>query len=93
MLILSQDKNTLVNVDFTARIYTMDNDVMYMDTRGRSYLLGSYASDERAVQVVEEIADKNAMYIKCDGGMMATVNAFVQPFVHTPPKTYKMPVE
>jgi|GEM_PF-2539790 len=55
------------------------------------YTLGEYPTEERAQEVLQEIAEKYGSYIKVDGGPLLTMDAYVQPLLFTPPKVYTMP--
>lgn len=62
MIIISQDKRKIVNFDNIAHIFiSKDSDKYYLieygKMNGSSELLGIYATEERAKEVLEEIAN------------------------------------
>ena len=63
MIIVSQDKNKIVNFDNIAHIFiSKDSDKHYLieygKMNGSSELLGIYATEERAKEVLQEIINK-----------------------------------
>ena len=91
MLIMTQAKTGLVNMDQIIRIFASGGDVMAEDRNSALTLLGSYKEASRCAEIVVDIADKYARYFKVDGGPSLTHNAFVQPLMFEPPKVYEMP--
>lgn len=56
-------------------------------------VLGEYATDERAIEVLEEIVSKYGMHKYTDGGAFATYDGYQPAFGFVPPKVYRMPKE
>lgn len=93
MLIFSQDRTALVNLD--AGIFTITaQGNMVVAAEGQTKMeikLGEYSTSDEAEKVLAELANEYGKYYRVDGGPMATVDAFVQPLMFEPPKVYKMP--
>ena len=90
MIILSQDKETIVNIDTLQKIYIHDGTIR-TEVNDKPVTLGTYKDRFQARDILEEIANTYAKYIKTDGGALATIDAYVQPTAYTPPKVYRMP--
>lgn len=93
MLIMTQSKTGLVNMGQVIRVFAAGGDIMAEDRNGAMTLLGTYEKTERCAEIVMEIAEKYASYIRVEGGPSLTVNAYVQPMMFEPPKLYQMPQE
>ncbi|MCU6701309.1 hypothetical protein [Muriventricola aceti] len=92
MLIVSQNKNTILNVEHIVRIFNAGAEVVSVDTNGTKTSIGEYANAERAMEVIHEIAVENAKYFKCEGGpIYSKPGGYVQPILFEPPKTFEMP--
>lgn len=59
MIIVSQDKNKIINFDNIVHIFISDNSISYgvMSGTGANDL-GTYATEERAKEVLQEIIEK-----------------------------------
>ena len=93
MLIFSQDRTALVNMDVGIFAITAQGNIV-VATEGHTKIqikLGEYSTGDEALKVLAELADEYAMYYRTDGGPLAMVAAFVQPLMFEPPKVYKMP--
>lgn len=102
MLIMSQSRNSLLNLESVGEVFLSS---AFGDYNGgpvkvlASYPLaedvtanlGEYESEARAMEVLEEIVNEYGKYLKTDGGPLATANFYAPPFAFTPPKVYKMP--
>ena len=93
MLIMTQSKTGLVNMGQVIRVFAAGGDIMAEDRNGAMTLLGTYEKTERCAEIVMEIAEKYASYIRVEGGPSPTVNAYDQPMMFEPPKLYQMPQE
>lgn len=93
MLIFSQDRTALVNLDAGIFAITAQGN-MVVAAEGQTKMeikLGEYSTSDEAEKVLAELANEYGKYYRVDGGPMATVDAFVQPLMFEPPKVYKMP--
>ena len=87
MIIVSQDKAIIINFD--SLDYVCKNDdvpVLYAKMNdGSEIRIGEYATEERAKEVLEEIAEQyeHEEDCKCDRSYLATLDNF----------TYRMPQE
>lgn len=102
MLIMSQSRKALLNLDRASELFLSS---VYGDYKGgpvrvlASYPLaedvttdlGTYESEERAMEVLEVILSQYGEYLKAEGGPMATANFYAPPFAFAPPKVYRMP--
>lgn len=99
MLILAQDKKSVINLDTCHGITTMSSGagefiVKAVIDAGKNYAakaiptkgvhLGQYKTEEIACVVLEEIINKYGGYIQCAGG------PYPSTFLN-PPKVYRMP--
>ncbi len=89
MIIVSQDKDSIINFDKTQNIWIDDN---VLDKTSTTFeicadgeILGEYATEERAKEVLEEIIEKyeHVKDCECDRIYFNTLENF----------TYKMPKE
>lgn len=57
MLIISQDKGTIINLDRVSEIMVCGNEITITDDICKDYgeIIGSYETEERAKKVLEEI--------------------------------------
>lgn len=96
MLIMSQSRDSLLNVESTSEIFLSSSFGEYSGgpvkvlasfplAEDVTANLGEYESEARAKEVLEEIVNEYGKYLKTDGGPLAT------PFAFAPPKVYKMP--
>ena len=93
MLIFSQDRTALVNLDVGIFAITAQGNIV-VATEGQTKMqikLGEYRTSDEAQKVLAELADEYATYYRTDGGPLATMDAYAQPFMFEPPKVYKMP--
>jgi hypothetical protein len=95
MIIVSQDKNTIVNIDNVSEIRIVGggvSSICHTTTDGRldDGLLGSYRSEERSREVLQEIVNEYRKYLSADG--LCGVRGY-PPFAYTQPKVYEMPEE
>lgn len=93
MIILSQDKDNIVNFDNVVTIGINDFDVkstwqrITAETIGTSTVLGDYKTEERAKEVLQEIINKYKE-------VKATYNSYSQENkIMNIPKVYEMPKE
>lgn len=98
MIIVSQDKGKIINFDNMTRVYiTFDegDDDVYIRTETVDSLyedLGYYKTEERAKEVLQEIAQKYSSYLKLEGGPAILQGQMdIQPNVFNIPKVYEMP--
>ena len=91
MLILSQDKTMLLNLDHITRIKSTGGEILAVDTNRVTNILGEYSSGDAAEKVLQEIIAEYSKFFRCDGGPLATMDAYVQPMMFEAPKIYKMP--
>lgn len=92
MLIVSQSKTLLLNMDHIVRIFNAGAEVLAVDRNKDTNLLGEYEDTTRAVAVLAEIAAEYAKYFRCKGGPIFTQpGGYVQPMMFEPPKRFEMP--
>lgn len=94
MIIVSQNRQTAINLETMHSLYIHDGIVYAADgTATERIRLGAYSSDDRAKEVLKKITDTYGRYIFSEGGPMLTMEAYVQPMAFNPPKVYEMPEE
>ena len=100
MIIVSQDKEKIINFDNMTRVYIVfyegDDDVCIRTETVDSLFedLGYYKTEERAKEVLKEIVEKYSSYLELKGGvafMQGGMN--IQPNIFNIPKVYEMPIK
>ena len=100
MIIVSQDKTKIVNFDNLTQIYiTQDEEetiteyyIRYEDCNNSYEDIGTYKTEERAKEVLQEIAQKFSSYLKLEGGPAILQGQIdIQPNIFNIPKVYEMP--
>lgn len=98
MIIVSQDKKTIVNFDKVKSIWIDDNVLDKTNTEfeicADGETLGFYTTEKRAKEVLEEIAGKYSSYLQLNGGpaiLKGTLD--IAPAIFNIPKVYEMPKE
>lgn len=90
MLIFTQDKDCLLNID-KAKMLSVCGFAVVACGEGWQLTLGKYESPERAKDVLDEIAEKYSEFRGTNGGPLLTQPGYVQPMLFEPPKVYEMP--
>lgn len=102
MLIYDQDRESFIMLDQMKQCFIKKNNPKEVPPAfcvtaeaGNDWWveLGQYSTHERAKEVLKEIVEEYAKYKYTDGGPLATVEYFIQPFGYTEPKVYCMPEE
>lgn len=94
MIIVSQDRKKIFNFDNISIIHIMDNNKIWVDTEKTCNNLGTYKTEERAKEVLQEIINKYSSYLQLNGGpaiMKGDID--IQPNIFNIPKVYYMPKE
>lgn len=98
MIIVSQDKGKIINFDNMTQVYITfdeDDDDVCIRTETVDSLyedLGYYKTEERAKEVLAEIAQKFSSYLKLEGGPAILQGQIdIQPNIFNIPKVYEMP--
>ena len=93
MIIRSQDKKCIVNLNNIDTIDIHDTQVRYFSGGGIESmgLLGTYSTEEKAIKVLDMIQDAYSNHYYGEGGQMATADIYVPPFAFIPPKVFQMP--
>ena len=89
MLIMSQSRNSLLNLESVGEVFLSSAFGDY--NGGPVKVLASYPLAEDVTANLREIVNEYGKYLKTDGGPLATANFYAPPFAFTPPKVYKMP--
>ena len=86
MLILSQDKKEIVNLDNITNMFILNNTVKCMLTDGGEIYIGVYDTEERAKEVLQEIINEyklqNYLVYDAETGSIKDVNkniVFIMP--------------
>lgn len=91
MLIRTQDRTQLVNLDHITSFKANDNGELTGVVRGISYVIGIYSTEEKAIKVLDMIGTEYSKYFYTEGGPMLRVELYAPPFGFTPPKVFQMP--
>ncbi len=104
MVIVSQDKCTIVNLD-NIKTIELDRETDFksiiifretneVETGVCGLLIGHYTTKERAKEVLQEIAQTYSSYLKLEGGPAILQGQIdIQPNIFNIPKVYEMPKE
>jgi len=95
MIIVSQDKEEIINLDNIQRLF-IDADyistVIYAECIEDDISIGTYKTEERAKEVLQEIAQKYSSYLKLEGGPAILQGQMdIQPNIFNIPKVFEMP--
>ena len=102
MIIVSQDKCTIVNLD-NIKTIELDRETDFksiiifretneVETGVCGLLIGHYTTKERAKEVLQEIIQKYSSYLKLEGGPAILQGQMdIQPNIFNIPKIYEMP--
>lgn len=100
MIIVSQDKEKIVNFDNLTQVYiTQDEEetayfIRYETVDSLYDDLGKYETEERAKEVLQEITQKYSSYLKLEGGPAILQGQMdIQPNIFNIPKVYEMPTK
>jgi len=96
MIIVSQGKDELVNFDRIESIWidVEEGRVTIEATADTNSTLGTYSTEERAKEVLQEIISKYSSYLELQGGPAIMQGGMdVQPNIFNIPKVYEMPKE
>ena len=91
MIIRSQNKKSIVNIDNTFEISVHDKKVVVSGSYSAVGLLGTYSTEEKAIKVLDMIQKEYGRHYYGEGGSLATINHYVEPFAFIPPKVFQMP--
>lgn len=98
MIIVTQNKMEIFNLDKIKNIW-IDDDVLSktyteFEICADGEILGSYKTEERAKEVLQEIVKKYSMYLQLNGGpAILKGTSDIAPMVFNIPKVYEMPKE
>lgn len=96
MIIRSQDKKVIVNLDnidsicIEHKIGEVDV-VCYNGFEDTRMGIGAYSTEEKAIKVLDMIQQEYGKHLYGQGGQMATADIYIQPFAFIPPKVFQMP--
>lgn len=100
MIIVSQDKNRIINFDNILQLYISRCEkkeiteyyIRYEDCNNFYEDIGAYKTEERAKEVLQEIAQKYSSYLKLEGGPAILQGQMdIQPNIFNIPKVFEMP--
>lgn len=97
MLIVSQERDSFTNFNNINLVF-VDNDdnTVCCNINGINKIacLGAYATEKRALEVLQEIVNEYKTYLKLDGGPSLIRGGLdIQPNIFNVPKVYEMPQE
>lgn len=99
MIILSQDRKKIFNFDNISIIHIMDNNKIWVDTEKTCNNLGTYKTEERAKEILEEIVTlfKNEEILHITKSALNNLDEIEEPKYILKPvcraKVYYMPKE
>ena len=89
MIIRSQDK-LKITTDLNLEIYDCHDDRFEIVNQTVD-MLGIYSTQEKAIKVLDMIQKEYGRHYYGEGGQLATINHYVEPFAFIPPKVFQMP--
>ena len=98
MIIVGQDKMQIFNFDRIKNIWIDDNVLDKTDTEfaicADGENLGFYTTEKRVKEVLQEIVNEYAKYLRLNGGPAILQGQIdIQPNIFNIPKVYEMPKE
>ena len=96
MVIVNQDKTGIYNFDNIKSIDVIENEINITDDilSNKGIVIGTYATEERAKEILQEIVKKYSSYLQLNGGPALIQGQMdVQPNIFNIPKIYEMPKE
>lgn len=98
MIIVSQDKDNVINYDNVTSLWIDDNVLDKTNTtfyiNADDDFLGEYETEERAKEVLKEIVEKYSSYLELKGSVALMQGGMnIQPNIFNIPKVYEMPTE
>ena len=91
MIIRSQNKKELHNLDGIKMISVTTNSQNYFVEVNSQKTIGKYSTEEKAIKVLDMIQEEYGKHYYGQGGQMATADIYIQPFAFIPPKVFQMP--
>ena len=93
MIIRSQDKESIINMDNISHIYIANPLGELHDFRicASGYVIAEYSTEAKAIKVLDMIQQEYGKHLYGQGGQMATADIYIQPFAFIPPKVFQMP--
>lgn len=92
MIIRSQDKKSIVNMDNIDTIDIRENLIRaFNGGNDMGINIGKYSTEEKAIKVLNMIQEEYGKHYYGQGGQMATADIYIQPFAFIPPKVFQMP--
>lgn len=88
MIIRSQDKRKIIPLNQPVYIEKIVDEWKISTER---YFIGTYSTEEKAIKVLDMIQEEYGKHLYGQGGQMATVDIYIQPFAFIPPKVFEMP--
>lgn len=96
MIILSQDKDVIINFDNIVNLVVIQNTIVSISDvkKTTGITIAEYGTEERAKEVLQEIISKYSSYLELKGGpAMLQGQMDIQPNIFNIPKVYEMPKE
>lgn len=90
MLIRSQGKMGIINLDCVEAVGIVDEYIIRAYAGNTVYGLGEYSTEEKALKVLDMIQKKYLEYENFGGKVLNQYSA-VSPFSFVPPKVFQMP--
>ena len=102
MIIRSQDKRRItsdlnLSIKIESRIMSsclkeeFPRQAMFRIFDSKDIPLGDYSTEEKAIKVLDMIQKEYGRHYYGEGGPLATMNHYVEPFAFIPPKVFQMP--
>ena len=97
MIIVSQNRDEIVNFDKVENIWICPDEEGRFTIEATAYTnatLGTYETEERAKEVLQEIAQTYSSYLKLEGGPAILRGQIdIQPNIFNIPEVFEMPKE
>ena len=94
MRIISRDRS--IDMPYESSIIFLDEQFLdrfaiFATHFDDTFCMATYSTLEKAKKVMKMMRDKYSKYLSCQGGQLATIDSYVQPYAYTPPKVFEFP--
>lgn len=96
MILVSQNKEKIINFERITEVIVSDKDICVRDNFEvqKGLIIATYESEERAKEVLQEIIKRYSSYLKLEGGPAILQGQMdMQPNIFNIPKVFEMPKE
>lgn len=96
MILVNQNRKKIINFEKIAEVIVSGKDICVKDNfeTQKGLIIATYESEQRAKEVLQEIARTYSRYLKLEGGPAILQGQMdIQPNIFNIPKVFEMPTE